>query len=333
MAHNLEIRNGKASFAAKGEKAWHGLGTYVQNAMTAEEAIQLAHMDWEVEKKPIHIKVGEEFKHVEGFAANTRTDTGDVLGVVTDSYVAVQNRECFSFFDSVIDRGEAIYETAGVLGKGERIFLTAKLPEDILVKGERIENYILLTNCHNGMRSLQAGFTSIRVVCNNTLTAALQGLKNNIKLRHTTNIKSMLAESAEIMGIGSKYTQELNEAFNTMAGFKINDAQLRKYIETVMSPAKEQLTKAEKAEFSKQFTNTVDSIMEFALGHDTQNTEAARGTVWGAYNSISGYFGHVKEHKSNDARMNDLMFGGADQRIKSAFALSVDVMKHSNLLS
>ena len=333
MAHNLEQRDGQTSFIAKGEKAWHGLGTYVENSMTAEECIQGARMDWEVEKHPMYVENSDgEFDEIEGFSAATRNDTGDILSLVTDSYQIVQNREAFGFFDSIVDRGEAIYETAGVLGKGERIFITAKLPDDIIVKGEQIENYILLTNSHDGTSALQAGFTSIRVVCNNTLTAALGDLKNSIKLRHTTNIKQMLAEAAEIMGISSKYTAELNEAFNEMAKVKITDKQLRAYIEQVMNPAREQLTKAEKVEFSKQFTNQVDSIVEFATTHDTQTTKAAKGTIWGAYNAISGYYGHIKEHKSESARMNDIIFGQGDQRIKSAFNLSIEALSNREIL-
>ena len=340
MAHNLNTKNGKTSFAAtlqKGQKAWHGLGQYVDSAMTAAQAIELAGLDFEVEKREIYVENEVdscEFSSLEGFKAATRNDTGDVLSIVSDTYQIVQNHECFGFFDSIVDRGEAIYETAGALGKGERIFLTAKLPADILVKGEQIENYILLTNSHDGSSALQAGFTSIRVVCNNTLTAALNsGLKNSIKLRHTTNIKAMLAEAAQIMGLSSKYAIELNESFNAMAKVKINDKQLRSFIEQVMNPAKEQMTTGEKAEFSKQFTAQVDSIFDFAVSHETQTTKAAKGSVWGAYNAISGYFGHIKEHKTASQRMNDIMFGAGDQKIKQAFALSMATVNNKLVLS
>lgn len=341
MAHNLEMKDGAASFAAKGEKAWHGLGTYVDNAMTAEQAMTLARMDWEVEKRPLFVEEPEEggkkddvvFSELEGWHAATRTDNGDILSIVTDSYQIVQNKDCFSFFDSIVDRGEAIYETAGVLGKGERIFLTAKLPDDIVVNGEKIENYIMLTNSHDGTSALQAGFTSIRVVCNNTLTAALRDLKNSVKLRHTTNIHQMLREAAEVMGISSKYTEQLQPIFNQMAKFKINDKQLRKFIEQAMKPAKEQLTKVEKEDFSKQFITTVDNIMEFATAHETQTTKAAKGTLWGAYNAISGYYGHLKDHNTATARMNDIYFGQGAARIKGAFDLSLSAITDKSILS
>lgn len=343
MAHNLETRNGQTSFAAtlhNGQRAWHGLGQYVDKAMTAEEAITLANMDWTVEKQPMLIDnpafaTDPENQpmqvEVPRFKAAVRMDTGDVLSVVSDTYQIVQNRECFTFFDTIVDRGEAIYETAGVLGRGERIFLTAKLPKDIVVNGEQVENYILLTNGHDALHSLQAGFTSVRVVCNNTLTAALNGgLKNSIKLRHTANVKEMLKEAATIMGISSRYVQEAQEAFDAMARVRINDVQLRRFIELVMHPEPE--TIGEK-EFSKQFIKTVDNVMEFALAHDTQLTQAAAGTVWGAYNAISGYYGHVKEHKTASARMNDILFGQGDQRIKQAYDLATATVKNTNILN
>lgn len=340
MAHNIEIRDGKASFAStllNGQKAWHGLGQYVNEAMTAEQAISLANMDWQVEKRPMYIETGDcEFSEIDGFSAATRTDTEDILSIVTDTYQIVQNRECFGFFDSIVDAGEAIYETAGVLGKGERIFLTAKLPSDIVVKGDVdvVNNYVLLTNSHDGTSALQAGFTSIRVVCNNTLTAALNsGLKNSIKLRHTTNIHAMLAEAAEIMGLSSKYTSELSESLNAMAKVRITDKQLRAYIEQIMNPSREQMTKTEREEFSKQFVKQVDGIMDFAIGHDTQNTKAARGTLYGAYNAISGFYGHIKEHKTPSARMSDIMFGQGDQRIKSAYSLAINAISNKSILA
>lgn len=321
MAHNLNLneQTGKYSFVAVGQKAWHGLGQYVDKAMTAEQAIELGGLDYEVFKRKISVAGGNI---IPGYFANVRKDTGDVLGVVSDMYHIVQNREAFTFFDSIIDAGEAIYQTAGALGKGERIFITAKLPSDILVHGEQVENYLLLTSGHNGKTgsAIQVGFTSVRVVCQNTLTAALKGIQNKVTILHFAGAKDKLATASKIMGMSSKYTIELNEAFNKMAAVKITDSQLKKYIETVLNPKSEQITEAE---FSKQFVKTVNQVLEFAHDHPTQNTEAAQGTVWGAYNSISGYYGHVKNYKSQEEKMSDLYFKGASGKIESAFDLAM----------
>jgi hypothetical protein len=90
-----------------------------------------------------------------------------------------------------------------------------------------------------------------------------------------------------------------------------------------MNPGKEQIGEKE---FSKLFTNKVDGIMDFAKTHPTQTTEAAAGTVWGAYNAISGYFGYQKNYKSQEEKMNDLYFKGATKKIESAFALATTMI-------
>lgn len=322
MAHNLNKKqDGTYSFVAVGEKAWHGLGTYVNEALTAEQAIQLGGLDYEVAAKKI--QVSGSLKVINGYKANVRTDTGDVLGIVTDAYHIVQNREAFGFFDSIVDKGEAIYQTAGALGKGEKIFVTAKLPADILVNNEVVENYLLLTTGHDGKSPIQVGFTSIRVVCNNTLTAALKGLKNRVNILHWGDAKEKLSGAAKTMGLASKYTQELNEVFNQMSKVKITDSKLREFIIEVMNPGKETITEAE---LSKHFTKTVDSIEAFAHDHSTQQSKEAKGTVWGAYNAISGYFGYIKNYKSASQKMNDIYFNGGAKKIETAFELATQLI-------
>jgi phage/plasmid-like protein (TIGR03299 family) len=325
MAHNLASVNGKTSFAAVGEIAWHGLGQYVEEAMTAEQAIELGGLDYTVVKKPIQVCGGVK---IPDMFATVRTDINVPLGIVGDKYEIIQNREAFSFFDTIIESGEAIYQTAGALGKGEKIFITAKLPKDIIVNGEeQINNYLLLTSGHDGRSSIQCGFTSIRVVCNNTLTAALKGLQNKVTVLHYQNAKEKLKIAAQIMGITSKYTQELDQVFNKMATVKITDAKLRLFIEEVMNPAKKQvLTSDELKEYSTMFTNKVDAIMDFAHEHSTQNTDAAKGTLWGAYNAISGHFGYQKNYESNEQKMQDLYFNGGAKRIEKAFNLALSMM-------
>lgn len=320
MAHNLEQRNGKTSFVAVGEKAWHGLGTYVDNAMTAEEAITQGGLDFTVEKKTVMVCGGNKIPNV---MATVRTDTKDVLGIVTPTYEIVQNREAFAFFDSIVDRGEAIYQTAGVLGKGERIFITAKLPNDILVHGEPVENYLLLSSGHDGKSSIQAGFTNIRVVCQNTLNAALGDLSNKVSVMHFKNAKQKLEAASKVMGMASKYVAGLDTVYNQLAETKITDKQLRAYIEEVMKPRKETINKETmEKEYSTRFVNIADQIFDFAKNHPTQQTDAARNTAWGAYNAISGYFGHLKEYKSQDQKMQDLYFKNGSRKIEMAFDLA-----------
>jgi hypothetical protein len=105
-----------------------------------------------------------------------QADTDEVLGVVGNDYEVVQNVNAFDFFDAIVGGKDGIlYETAGALGKGERIFITAKLPDYIRIgRDDLIKQYLFLTTSHDGYGSITAAFTPIRIVCQNTLNAALR---------------------------------------------------------------------------------------------------------------------------------------------------------------
>lgn len=326
MAHNLNFNNGQWSFAARGQKAWHGLGQYVQEAMTAEEAIRLGGLDYTVEKRPLYVQAPDQtLVEVPGYFSNVRTDTNQPLGVVKNRYTIVQNRDAFSFFDSVIEQGEAIFETAGALGRGERIFITAKLPEDMLVRGEKIEKYIMLTNSHDATTTVIAGFTPIRVVCNNTLTASLRNLENRVSIPHTASADSKLKQASTVMGIASKYMNEVNSIFEQMTYKKLSDLELRHFIEEVMKNDRA-ATKDEEKEISARMKKTTDEIYSFALTHSTQKTEPAYRTLWGAYNSISGQYNYLKNYTSPEVKMRDLNYGGAAEKVGKAFDLAVSML-------
>src|SRR5688500_9234131 len=135
MAHNLNFNNGKHSFFSVKEKAWHGLGTIVQDVPNSEQAIELAGLNYEVGLEPVIMANSGTI--IPNTFATYRKDNGVPFGTVGSQYTILQNREAFGFFDSIVGKGEAIFQTAGALGKGETIFITAKLPEYIQVgKGD-----------------------------------------------------------------------------------------------------------------------------------------------------------------------------------------------------
>ena len=105
--------------------------------------------------------------------------------------------------------------TAGALGKGKRIFITAKLPNYIKVgNDDLIEQYLFFTTSHDGGGSITAAFTPVRIVCNNTLNAALRNHSNTFKIRHTANAKDRLEEAHKLMGITNQLSNQLEGVFN-----------------------------------------------------------------------------------------------------------------------
>ena len=210
MAHNIHFneQTDKHSFFSVKEKAWHGLGQIVDNYPTSAEAIRFAGLDYLVEKRPM-LTVGKTSNlsqeplqtafreiRVPDYFATMHMDTEDILGVVGKDYEVVQNVDAFSFFDSIVGGDGIQFETAGALGKGERIFITAKLPDYMIIgKDDFIEQYLFLTTSHDGYGSITAAFTPVRIVCNNTLNAALRSCSNSIKIRHTANARERLDQA------------------------------------------------------------------------------------------------------------------------------------------
>jgi phage/plasmid-like protein (TIGR03299 family) len=329
MAHKLNKHNGTWSFASHSENAWHGLGQIVNHAMTAEQAIKLANLDYEVDKSRIQYFESNGFPvQIEGYYATYRTDNGKNLGLVKSRYEIVQNRDAFGFFDAIIDSGEAIFETAGALGNGERIFLLAKLPDDFEIAGDKIEKYIMLTNSHNGSSSVIAGMTNIRVVCNNTLQAALNGLENKVSIGHISGAKDKLKEAYKVMNISSKYSSQVQEMFNRMTDVKLGEGEYRAYFESVLKPEykNQDIPNNKQNEMSTRFKNMVDATTEFAMTHPTQTINAANGTLWGAYNAVSGYYNYIKDYKSAEDKFNSQFFGTANVKMIKSFNKAVEMI-------
>jgi phage/plasmid-like protein (TIGR03299 family) len=340
MAHNIHFdeNTGKHSFFSVKEKAWHGLGQIVDNCELSSEAIAYAGLDYDVVKSPLFttgittgngdgVTIHEPGQAtVPGYYATQRIDTGQVLGVVGSDYRVVQNRDAFTFFDSIADGKGIRYETAGGLGSGERIFITAKIDDKIIVgKDDEIEQYLFLTNSHDGSGSITVAFTPVRVVCQNTLNAAVGNLSSAVRIRHTASAKQRLASAHKLMGMAAKISMQTEAVFNKWANVRITDGQLRRLIQMAMAPGKETLGKIQDARFdllSTQFNNLVDRVYSYAMASPEQNLETTAGTVFGAYNAVTGYFQNVRYYNTAEHKAKSILFGGsASQRGKAAFEL------------
>ena len=330
MAHNLNFnkKTGTWSFASFKEKAWHGLGQIVETAMTSAEAIKLANLDYQVDKSEVTFITNNEPNIIDGYYATYRKDTNQYLGMVKSRYEIVQNIEAFGFFDSIIDEGEAIFQTAGVIGNGERVFITAKLPDDFQVGNEKIEKYIMLMNSHDGSSSIVAGMTNIRVVCNNTLQAALKGLENKVSIDHVSGAQNKLKEAHRVMGIASKYNSEVSDIFNSMVDFKMDEKQYNDFFYKILKPEyKTVMTAVEEKEMSTRLKNMVNATTEFAFTHPTQTTDETKNTLWGAYNAVSGYYNYIKEYPSAESKFTSQFLGAANQKMLKSFNHAVQLME------
>lgn len=348
MAHNLNFNKttGSYSFFSVQQKAWHGLGQIVEQYPTSEEAIKFAGLDYDVVKSPLFTKgsgIIETAKGIEicnnelevpNYFANIRSDNNAVLGVVGKDYHIVQNREAFNFFDAIVgDVDGILYETAGALGNGERIFITAKLPDYIRVgNGDDVtEKYIFLTTSHDGSGSITAAFTPIRIVCQNTLNASLRNMSNVVRIKHTAGAKQRLEDAHKVMGLANNLSNQLQDIFNNWATIRVSDSQVRKLIQLALCPNKETLELLKKGaedQVSTVFKNTVDDAFAYAMISDTQQMETTKGTLFGAYNAVTGYYQNVKNYKDSEAKLQSIVMGGTAQlKTQKAFELCTSFSK------
>ena len=351
MAHNINYneQTRRYSFFSVKEKAWHGLGQIVKQYPTSEEAIKHAGLDYEVVKSPLftngseiitdfnHLEMNQNTLEVPNYFANIRTDNNTVLGVVGKDYHIVQNHEAFNFFDAIVGGDEGIlYETAGALGKGERIFITAKLPDYIRVgNGDDVtEKYIFLTTSHDGSGSITAAFTPIRIVCQNTLNASLRNMTNVVRIKHTSGAKQRIENAHKIMGLANTLSIQLENIFNNWTKVRVTDQEVKKLIQLALCPNKETLDLLKKGahdEISTLFKNTIDDAFNYAMLSDTQQMDTTKGTLYGAYNAVTGYFHNVRNYKNDEAKLQSIVLGGTAQiKSQKAFELCTDFSQFGN---
>lgn len=335
----------------------------VSDCNTSREVIEKAKLDWEVAKCPLVAKMpggatldkqdeisiddgffkGSDFyRRIESVYATYRTDLNIPLGVVKDKYTPVQNLDAFKFFDDAIGKNKAIWQTAGYFGNGERIFVTAKLPKNIFVNGDPVENYLVFTTSHDGSSGVKILFTPIRVICENTLNAAIRTSDNYVSYRHTESVKEKLDVAAEILGICDVKIKALEESFNRFAKVKINDKEAAQYFTRLILNDREyddlkttghdgyQLVlrswdAMNDANISTKKCNVIAEMYYYYLNGIGQ--EKFRGTGWGAYNAVNGYYSNV-DKVDGLKRMDSLLYGDKAKKIKQSADLMLDIAVH-----
>ncbi len=294
MAHNLATTNGRTAMAFYGETPWHDLGTRLDEPATAAEAISAAGLDYDVELTSIITTDGIP---VPQKRAVVRTDSSDVIGVVGNGYVPVQNRECFGFLDAIVAEGGLRYHTAGALGRGERIWLLAKLPEQIRVKNsvDVVDKFLLLSNTHDGTAALRVFFTPIRVVCQNTLNMAeVRGRSDGISILHRGDLVSKIREAQRVLGLAEQFYDDAAAKIDHLANVYPTSEQLKNFFESLYpDPILSENRRA------KNVRDKLFNLFESGMGQDMPEV---KHTAWAAFNAVTEYVDHLRPSRGRDDR-------------------------------
>ena len=321
MAHQIAITNGIAQYAST-QREWHGLGQLMPAGQSVEQWQQAAGMDYEVQRGYVRYATergqsADAMKVVKDKVVLFRSDTKDALGVVSDSYKVVQPREVLEFFRDWATAGGMTIESAGVLFGGKRYFATAKMAAGVCVDGysDRIVPYALLSTSADGSLATEARWTTVRVVCNNTLSMAREG-KAAVRVTHRSEFKPEEVQS--VLETANAEFHAFMEMSRQLAGIKV----ARPLAEDLtMHLFKTGTTKdADKVKESRGFIRVMELFNGAAKG---AMLETARETAWGWLNAVTEYADHHIRAHSDENRTASALWGQGDTLKNRAVELAL----------
>src|SRR5215831_11681066 len=331
MAHNIDMSNGRANIAFRGSRAdiWHRLGHEMQPGMTVEQWAKSAGLDWSAVKVPAFADLGgiagKGMTGVPDRFFNVRSDTGHVLGAMSDRYVNVQPRDVLAWFDryiSVDSRFEL--DVAGSLQDGAIIWATATFRDAVTVGGDDHKARLLMSTTFDGTGSTINQATMTRVVCNNTLNAAHFDKRAVIRTRHNTAFKAD-AVAKELAKVAEGFAQ-----FKTI-GDALAQAVMAK--EAVADFFKDCLDIPHDAKSDEISARKRNQYAELAAAYQRSVSEGAGpGTAWAALQAVTRYVDHDRSTRGgnggeDEARFTSATFGSGDALKGKAMGLLLPRIK------
>jgi phage/plasmid-like protein (TIGR03299 family) len=337
MSHNLSVVDGIVEmFATSREPVWHGLGQRTEGAVSADAAIKMAHLDWDVALEEVLYRdcttpLVKDHRVFPNASVVMRADNGVGLGIVGKRYRPVQNRDAFAFLDGLVDAGMK-YESAGALGRGEQVWVLAKLPDTYTVgKDDKHEPYVLFVNSHDGSKAVQVLPTLVRVVCQNTLNTALGNmeLERTLRVQHTGDVKEKIRQAQQVLGIVKKANTNFVAVAEVLRSHPVTTAGEMRWFESLM-PMPEKLpagaSKAEVALYGDRVvsvTATRHAVRQASMS-PSNVAPADLGTWWALWNGLTYVVDHARKLKApNDTvraerRLADAVWGdGAALKTKA----------------
>jgi phage/plasmid-like protein (TIGR03299 family) len=319
MSHNIEVINDKYMMAYAGDTPWHGLGTKVPNDLTSDQMLEAAGLDWTVEMVPAFANIGGTDVGT-GHSALVRNLDNKILDVVSNDWNPVQNKDAFDFFNEFITAGDMEMHTAGSLKEGQIVWALARVKQSFeLFKGDQIDSYLLFSNFHKYGFSTDVRFTPIRVVCNNTLSLALNNsVERMAKFSHRKIFKPEHVKS--MLGIATNKLEKYKNMADFLGSKKAKDEDIVEYFNRIFP-----LT-SNKAGSEKKISKNAKIAMDIL--HTQPGSEFAEGTWWQPFNSVTFITDHITG-RSTDSRLSSAWYGQNKNLKNKALELAIEMAEAS----
>ena len=309
MAHLVE------NMAFVGQEAWHGLGHKLPPNQPIEVWQRAAGMDWTIRETPVLFNVSDEGGlHVKANAESKvlyRSDTHAALSVVSKRYKVVQPHDVLEFYRDLTEAGGFELETAGVLKEGKKLWALAKTGQSTVLKGgDKVNAYLLLGTSCDGTLCTTAQFTSVRVVCNNTLTLAVGDSTGAVKVPHSRTFDPKLVKQE--LGIGLTAWDRFVADIKEMAARPVHKFEATNFLVNVLGDPELPLVDQPN---QKALQNVYALFSGNGMG---ANLESANGTAWGLVNAVTQFVDYERRARSQDYRLDSAWFGqGANIKAKA----------------
>jgi phage/plasmid-like protein (TIGR03299 family) len=314
MAHALSIRaTGKAEMAYVGKTPWHELGQQLPAGASLEVWAKAAGMDWTIESSPVQFAVNGELHQMPDRVVLYRGDNQFALSSVSRWYKPVPPAEVLGFFRDLTDAAGFTLETAGTLFGGKRLWALASIGAEAAIADQRdkVKGYLLLSTACDGTMATEARYTTVRVVCNNTLGYARNRGKASVKVTHSSTFDPAAVKRE--LGIETAQAQftDAMEQFRQMAETRLTEGETIDATANLFVPAYAEMDKAERAKLLGKTSGPIFRVDELAVGRQAIGSDltGTAGTVWGWLNAVTQYVDHEARAQSQDTRLNSAWYG------------------------
>jgi phage/plasmid-like protein (TIGR03299 family) len=282
--------------------------------LSAAETVRLSGLDWRVGLHPAAVEIGGRVFKSEELLHIVRDRDNKILGTCTERYTPIQNSEAFNFLDSAVgELSQLRYVTAGSIDGGKRIWLLAQLLGDGYelepILGDKTKMFLMLTTGHDGNNSLKCKFTSVRIVCQNTLNLALRTGEDGVTIKHVGDPTRKIQQAREILGLASEEAEQFRRISTWLAGLRADAAYTRDFLET-MAPTEGKGPKA-----VTRAENIQKEILHLSMMGKGTHIPGVTGTRWALLNAVTEYNTHERNYRNTeqsgaDTNKFDALFGG-----------------------
>ena len=304
MSHQIE------KMAYVGATPWHQLGNQLSAKQSIDVWAQQAGMDWNICETPVRFMTEQagslgSIMSFDDQKVLYRSDTKAPLSVVSSRYQVVQPKAVLEFYRDLTEVSGFELETAGVLKEGKKFWALAKTGKETSLKGnDLVKGYILLATSCDGTLATTATPTTVRVVCNNTLSVALQGASSAIKVPHSTSFDAQLVKRQ--LGIAVSQWDSFMYRMKTLSERKVKSHESQHYFLKVLCQTDNRADPA-MGLMNERALKKVQSLYDGqGKGSDLAS---AQGTAWGLLNAVTEFVDHERKAKNQDYRIDSAWFG------------------------